>query len=339
MIGLLCFVLTILTSPFKSKSRLEAENAVLRHQLMVLRRRLRGRVQLTNQDRWFFIQLYRWCPSILSVLTIIRPETLVRWHRAGFRCYWRWKSRSSGGRPQIDTELRVLIRRISIENPFWGAPRIHGELLKLGFEVAQSSVAKYMVKRQRRPPSQGWRSFLCNHAPDIAAMDLFVVPTLGFDLLYAFVVIQLDRRELAWINVTANPTAEWVARQITEAFPWDEAPGYMIRDRDRIYGSVVTRRLRGLGIRDRPTAPASPWQNGFAERLIGSIRRECVDHVIVLDEAHLRRILRAYARYYNNIRTHRSLDKDAPVSRPVQRIGSIKSHAILGGLHHHYVRA
>jgi len=170
-------------------------------------------------------------------------------------------------------------------------------------------------------------------------MDLFVVPTLGFDLLYAFVVIQLDRRELAWINVTANPTAEWVARQITEAFPWDEAPGYMIRDRDRIYGSVVTRRLRGLGIRDRPTAPASPWQNGFAERLIGSIRRECVDHVIVLDEAHLRRILRAYARYYNNIRTHRSLDKDAPVSRPVQRIGSIKSHAILGGLHHHYVRA
>ena len=170
-------------------------------------------------------------------------------------------------------------------------------------------------------------------------MDLFVVPTLGFELLYAFVVIQLDRRELACINVTANPTAEWVARQITEAFPWDEAPGYMIRDRDRIYGSVVTRRLRGLGIRDRPTAPASPWQNGFAERLIGSIRRECVDHVIVLDEAHVRRILRAYARYYNNIRTHRSLDKDAPVSRPVQRIGSTKSHAIVGGLHHHYVRA
>ena len=170
-------------------------------------------------------------------------------------------------------------------------------------------------------------------------MDLFVVPTLGFDLLYAFVVIRLDRSELVWINVTANPTAEWVARQITEAFPWDEAPGYMIRDRDRIYGSVVTRRLRGLGIRDRPTAPASPWQNGFAERLIGSIRRECVDHVIVWGEAHLRRILRAYARYYNNIRTHRSLDKDAPVSRPVQRIGSTKAHAILGGLHHHYVRA
>ncbi len=223
MIGLLCFALAVLASPFKSKLRLEAENAVLRHQLIVLRRRLHGRVRLTNHDRWFFIQLYRWFPSILQVLTIIRPETLVRWHRAGFRCYWRWKSRPLGGRPQIDTELRVLIRRMSIENPLWGAPRIHGELLKLGFEVAQSSVAKYMVKR-RGPPSQGWRTFLRNHAPDIAAMDLFVVPTIGFDLLYAFVIVRLDRRDLVWINVTANPTAEWVARQITEAFPWDEAP-------------------------------------------------------------------------------------------------------------------
>jgi integrase-like protein len=337
MIGLLCFVLTVLASPFKSKLRLEAENAVLRHQLMVLRRRLHGRVRLTNHDRWFLIQLYRWFPSILQVLAIIQPETLVRWHRAGFRCYWRWKSRPLGGRPQIDTELRTLIRQISTENPRWGAPRIHGELLKLGFEVAQSSVAKYMVKR-RWPPSPGWRTFLHNHAPDIAAMDLFVVPTIGFDLLYAFVIVRLDRRKLVWINVTATPTAEWLARQITEAFPWDEAPRYLIRDRDRIYGTVVTRRLRAMGIRDEPIAPASPWQNGWAERLIGSIRRECLDHFVVLGEAHLRRILRSYARYYNDIRTHRSLNKDAPVSRPVQRIGSIRSHAILGGLHHHYVR-
>ena len=180
MIALIWFVLAVLASPFKSKLRLEAENAVLRHQLIVLGRRLPGRVRLTNNDRWFFIQLYRWCPLILEVLTIIRPETLVRWHRAGFRCYWRWKSRPLGGRPQIETELRVLIRRMSVENPLWGAPRIHGELLKLGFEVAQSSVAKYMVKR-RGPPSQGWRTFLRNHAPDIAAMDLFVAPTIGFD--------------------------------------------------------------------------------------------------------------------------------------------------------------
>ena len=261
MIGLLCFVLVVLVSPFKSKLRLEAENAVLRQQLMVLRRRLRGRVRLTNNERWFFILLYRWFPSILQVLTVVQPETLIRWHRAGFRCYWRWKSRPRGGRPQIDTGLRVLIRRMSVENLLWGAPRIHGELLKLGFEVAQSSVAKYMVKR-RGPPSQGWRTFLHNHAPDIAAMDLFVVPTVGFDRLYAFVIVRLDRRDLISINATANPTAEWVARQIAEAFPWDEAPHYLIRDRDRIYGSVVTRRLRAMGIRDKPTAPASPWQNG-----------------------------------------------------------------------------
>ena len=217
-----------------------------------------------------------------------------------------------------------------MENPLWGAPRIHGELLKLGFQVAQSSVAKYMAKR-RASPSQGWCTFLRNHAPNIAAMDLFVVPTIGFKLLYAFVVLRLDRRELVWIN--------GVARQITEAFPSNEAPRYMIRDRDCIYGAVVTRRLRAMGIRDRPIAPASPRQNGFVERLIGSIRCECVDHVIVLGEAHLRRILKSYARYYNETRTHLALHKDAPVSRPVQRTGVVRSHAILGGLHHHYARA
>src|ERR1700690_1622150 len=306
MIALLGFVLAVLAAPFKSKNRLEAENAALRHQLIVLRRKVQGRVRLTNNDRWFFIQLYRWFPSILKVLTIIRPETLVRWHRAGFRRYWRWKSRPRGGRPQIVAELYALIRQMSMENSLWGAPRIHGELLKLGFEVAQSSVAKYMVK-QHRPPSQGWRTFLRNHAPSIAAMDMFVAPTIRFDLLYAFIIVRLDRRDLVWINVTTNPTAEWVARQITEAFPWDGAPGYMMRDRDRIYGTVVARRLRAMGIRDKPTAPTLPWQNGFAERLIGSIRRECLDHIIVLGEAHLRRILKSYADYYNRASEHPSV--------------------------------
>ena len=337
MIALICFVLAVVASPFKSNIRLEAENAVLRHQVIVLRRKLKGRARLTNNDRWFFVQLYRWFPSILPVLVIIRPETLVRWHRAGFRRYWRWKSCRRGGRPQIETELRALIRQMSTENLLWGAPRIHGELLKLGFSVAQSSVAKYMVKR-RGPPSQEWRTFLRNHAPDIAAMDLFVVPTIGFKLLYGFVIIRLDRRDLVWIGVTTNPTAEWVARQITESFPWDGAPRYMIRDRDRIYGTVVTRRLRAMGIRDKPIAPASPWQNSFAERLIGSIRRECLDHIIVLGEEHLRRILKNYADYYNGVRTHRSLNKDAPLSRQVQRSGVINSRAILGGLHRQYVR-
>ena len=337
MIALIRFLLTILTSPFKSKSRLEAENAALRQQLVVLQRKVKGRGEISNGDRLFFVQLYRWFPSILEVLTIIQPETLVRWHRAGFRRYWRWTSRRRGGRPQIPTELRALIRRMSTENRLWGAPRIHGELLKLGFEVSQSTVAKYMARR-RGPPSQGWRAFLANHAPHIAAMDLFVVPTIGFALLYAFVIVRLDRRTLVWTNVTRHPTADWIARQITEAFPWDEAPRYLIRDRDGVFGAVVTRRLRAMGIRDKPIAPASPWQNAFAERLIGSIRRECVDHLLVLGERHLRRILRCYAHYYNEVRTHRSLNKDAPISRAVQRIGDIKSYAVLGGLHHHYVR-
>src|SRR5271165_575970 len=325
MIGLLCFIVAVLASPFKSKVRLEAENAVLRHQLIILRRKLHGRVRLTNHDRWFFIQLYRWFPSILKVLTIIRPETLVRWHRAGFRGYWRWKSRPRGGRPQIDTELRALIRRMSMENPLWGAPRIHGELLKLGFDVAQSSVAKYMVRRNG-PPSQGWRTFLRNHAPDIAAMDLFVAPTIGFNLLYGFIIVQLARRRLIWVNVTTNPTAEWIARQISEAFSWNEAPRYLIRDLDKVCGTTVTRGIRAMGIRDKPIALGSPLQNAFAERLIGSIRRECIDHLVILSEAHLRRILGEYAAYYNASRTHRSLDKDAPFSRPVQRVGSINSH-------------
>ena len=337
MIALIRFLLAILTSPFKSKTRLEAENAALRQQLIVLRRKTKGRTRLTNADRWFFIELYRWFPSILEIITIIQPETLVRWHRAGFRRYWRWKSRRRGGRPQIRTELRTLIRQMSADNRLWGAPRIHGELLKLGFEVSQSTVAKYMARR-RGPPSQGWRAFLTNHAPHIAAMDLFVVPTIGFTLLYVFVIVRIDRRTLVWTNVTRHPTAEWIARQITEAFPWNEAPRYLIRDRDGVFGATVTRRLRAMGIRDKPVAPASPWQNAFAERLIGSIRRECVDHLIVFGERHLRRILRCYAHYYNEIRTHRSLNKDAPISRAVQRIGIVKSHAVLGGLHHHYVR-
>ena len=218
MIALLSFLLALFTSPFKLKSRLEAENAVLRHQLAVLRRKVRGRVQLASGDRFFLIQLYRWFPSVLKAVTIIQPATLVRWHRAGFRRYWRWKSRCLGGRPQIDADLRALIRRMSADNPLWGAPRIHGELLKLGFEVAQSSVAKYMTKRAG-PPAQGWSTFLRNHAPNIAAMDLFVVPTIGFDLLYAFVIVRLDRRNLVWVGVTTNPTAEWIVRQPNRGIP------------------------------------------------------------------------------------------------------------------------
>src|SRR5882757_7826308 len=320
-----------------SQARREAEILYLRQQLIVLKRSAPARPRLKCIDRLTFVCLYRLFPSLLHSSIIFKPETLLRWHRIGFRLFWRRKSRRPAGRPAVSADIRNLIRRISQENPLWGAPRIHGELLKLSIEVAQSSVAKYMVRRYG-PPSQGWRTFLRNHGPDIAAMDLFVVPTIGFDLLYAFIIVRLDRRGLVWINVTTNPTAEWIARQLTEAFPWDEAPHYLIRDRDQTYGAIVTRRLRAMGIRDKPTAPASPWQNGFAERLIGSIRQECVDHIIVLGQVHLRRVLKSYADYYNSVRTHRSLDKDAPVSRPVQRTGVISSRAILGGLHHRYAR-
>jgi transposase InsO family protein len=270
-------------------------------------------------------------------MLIVRADTLIRWHRAGFRTYWRWKSRSRLGRPRIDRELRALIRRMNAENPLWGAPRIHGELLKLGFEVAQSTVATYMVKR-RGPPSQTWRTFLRNHAPDIAAIDLFVVPTINFGLLYGFVIIRIARRDFVWVNVTAHPTAEWVARQLTEAFPWQETPRHLIRDRDATYGRAFLNRIRAMGIRDHPTAPRSPWQNGYAERLIGSIRRECLDRVVATGEAQLRRILWRYADYYNRARTHRSLAKDCPAHRPTQSTGTITSSPVLGGLHHVYAR-
>jgi transposase InsO family protein len=289
----------------------------LRHQLNVLRRPARRRARLTAWDRLVFVALYRLCPQVREAVAIINPDTLIRWHRRGFRAFWHWKSRSRGGRPAILKEIRDLIREMSQANWLWGAPRIHGELLKLGIAIAESTVAKYMVKRPR-PPGQSWATFLRNHAPGIAATDPFVVPTIGFKLLYCLVLLAHGRRELVHHAVTAHPTAEWVARQMTEAFPWDTAPRYLVRDRDAVYGHVATRRLRALGIRDRPTAPKSPWQNAYAERLIGSVRRECTDHVIVLGETHLRRIVSLYASYYNEARTHLSLAKDAPISRPIQ---------------------
>jgi transposase InsO family protein len=226
---------------------------------------------------------------------------------------------------------------MSLANPLWGAPRIHGELLKLGIAVGQTSVAEYMAQR-RGPPSQGWRTFMRNHADGIAAMDLFVVPTISFRLLYGLLILRHQRRRLLWLGATAHPTAEWIARQLTEACGWDEAPRYLVRDRDRSYGEVFVRRVRAMGIRDRPISPRSPWQNGYAERLIGSIRRECIDHVIVLGECHLHHLLRCYFHYYNETRTHLSLDKDAPISRGIEAVGRIIGRPVLGGMHHQYVR-
>jgi transposase InsO family protein len=305
--------------------------------LNVLRRGAPKRPALKAFDRVIFVLLYRLAPTVLDAVTIVRPETIVRWHRTGFRSFWRWKSRRRPGRPKVALDVRQLIREMSLANPFWGAPRIHGELLKLGIDVGQTSVAKYMA-RHRRPPSQGWRTFLLNHADGIASIDLFVVPTISFRLLYGLLVLRHDRRRILWLAVTAHPTVEWIAQQVTEACGWESAPQYLVRDRDRVYGKAFTRRIRAMGIRDRPTAPQSPWQNGHAERLIGSIRRECIDHVIVFGEQHLRSLLLSYQQYYNATRTHLSLGKDSPVPRSVHAAGSIVPLPILGGLHHHYVR-
>jgi len=323
---------------FRSRASLEAEILALRHQLNVLRRSCPKRVTFSNIDRLLLVGLYRLAPGVLDALKIIRPATLLRWHRAGFRAYWRWKSRQLGGRPSVPADVGRLIREMSIANPLWGAPRIHGELLKLGIDVGQTTVAKYMARR-RRPPSQGWKTFLRNHVDGIASMDLFVVPTISFRLLYGFLILRHSRRKLLWLAVTAHPSAEWIARQLTEAYGWQEAPRYIIRDRDRVYGHAFLSRLRAMGIRDRPIAPRSPWQNGCAERLIGSIRRDCLDHVAVFGERHLRHLLKSYQKYYNEARTHLSLQKDAPVPRTVQTVGQALAVPILGGLHHQYIRA
>ena len=249
-----------------SRASRDAEILFLRQQLLVLKRSAPARTRLRNSDRLIFVWLYRLFPALLDAAVIFKPETLVRWHRRGFRRFWRWKSRRRAGRPAVSSEIRSLVRQMSRENSLWGAPRIHGELLKLGIDTSQSSVAKYM-ERRRGPPSQSWRTFLRIHAPHIAAVDLFVVPTIGFKLLYGLAILRLDRRRLVWTNVTANPTAEWIAREITEAFPWDQAPNYLVRDRDRAYGAAVTQRLRTMGIRDRPIAAHSPWQNGYVDRM------------------------------------------------------------------------
>jgi len=327
----------LVASLFRSRRRLQVENLFLRHQLNIALRRAPHRLRLGGCDRALLVWMVRLMPSLLDLAQVVQPGTILRWHRAGFRAYWRWKSRGQPGRPQIDRDLRDLVRRMSNENPLWGAPRIHGELLKLGFDIAESTVSKYMIRR-RGPPSQNWRTFLRNHAEAIAAIDLCVVPTLSFECLFAFLVVGHGRRQLLWFAVTRHPTAEWLAQQIVQAFPWDTAPAYLVRDNDQAYGQVFTRRIRAMGIRDRPTAPRSPWQNPYVERLIGTLRRDCLDHVVVFGEEHLRRTLDLYSRYYNETRTHLGLAKDAPLGRAVQRSGAIVPIPILSGLHHRYAR-
>jgi len=331
------FIGWVVADLLRSRATLEVEILTLRQQINVLRRAAPKKLSFSTIDRMIFVGLYRLFPRVRDALAIVKPDTVVRWHRAGFRFYWRWKSRRCGGRPTVLLEIRRLIREMSFANPLWGAPRIHGELLKLAIDIGQTSVAKYMARR-RGPPSQGWKTFLHNHTDGIAAMDLFVVPTISFRLLYGLLILGHGRGQILWFSVTAHPTAEWIANQITEACGWEQAPCYLIRDRDSAYGEIFIRRLQSMGIRDRPTSPRSPWQNGYAERLIGSIRRECVDHIIVLGERHLRHVLLSYMKYYNEVRTHLSLEKDAPVPRGIENVGHILCRPVLGGLHHQYVR-
>ena len=333
--GIVFFVRAVLGN----RAAIAAENLALRRQLAVLQRSVK-RPRLRRRDRIFWVWLSRLWFDWRSSLMIVNPETVIRWHREGFRLYWRWKSRSTPGRPKIAAEIRSLMRRMSRENATWGAPRIHSELQLLGYTVAESTVAKYMF-RHRKPPSQTWRTFLDNHVTDIAAIDFFVVPTVRFQLLYCFVVLRHARRRIVHFNVTAHPTARWTAQQVVEAFPFDEAPRFMIRDRDGIYGQDFRARIKHMRIEEVVTAPRSPWQNPFAERVIGSIRRECLDHVIVFNEPHLVRTLARYFEYYHQSRTHLSLSRNAPIPRRVELPSEGRVIAIpqVGGLQHRYMRA
>ena len=324
---------------FADRAALHTEILALRQQVAVLKRK-RPRPSLRKADRVFWVILSCLWPGWRHALVIVRPETVIGWHRKGFRLFWTWKSRrGKPGRPPVSREIRYLVRRMSRENTRWGAPRIHGELLKLGFSISQAAVSKYMV-RYPSPPSQSWRTFLTNHADCLASIDFFVVPTATFHLLFGFIVLHHERRQIVHFGVTANPTMAWVAQQIREAFPWGTAPRYLIRDRDGAYGQSFRSTVTAMGVEEVVTAPRSPWQNPYVERLIGSVRRECLDHSIILNERHLRRILGSYLDYYHGSRTHLSLGKDTPDGRPVQPAGSgtVVSLPKVGGLHHRYER-
>ncbi len=332
-------LLAILSATLKSRTDLTLENAALRQQVEILQR-TGAKPRLRTIDRAFWVVLSKFWSGWKGALFVVKPETVVAWHRRGFRAFWTWKSRRRGpGRHALDAHLRDLVRKMCQANPLWGAPRIHGELLKLGIDISQSTVSKYMIRR-RKPRSQTWRTFLDNHVRDLVACDFFVVPTATFRVLFVFVLLRHDRRKIVHFGVTANPTAAWTGQQLVEAFPWGQAPRYLLHDCDAIYGNEFRRRTHSLGVREVRTALRSPWQNPYCERLIGTLRRECLDHVVVINEWHLRRLLASYADYYHGARTHLALDKDAPVPRVVHppEGGFVTSVPMVGGLHHRYVR-
>jgi putative transposase len=329
----------VLASSFRTSASLRAEILALRHQLAVLQANAPRRLRLKRSDRVLWVLLSRWFPGWRQCLRIVQPATVIAWHRRAFALYWTRKSRRWPGRPQVTAEIRALIQHMSQTNPLWGAPRIHGELLKLGIEVAESTVGKYM-QRHRKPPSQTWRTFLSNHLAQMASMDFFTVPTATFRVLFVLVVLSHARRRIVHFAVTEHPTQEWTLQQLREAFPWNQSPQYLLRDRDAIYGEHLVAVIQGMGIEEVRTAPRSPWQNPYLERLVGSIRRECLDHIIVWNQRSLRRILQSYFAYYEHSRTHLALAKDSPEPRAVETSeqGRIVSIPQVGGLHHRYQR-
>ena len=323
----------------RGKQSLALENAALRHQLAVLQRSA-GRPKLRPRDRRFWASLSKHWSEWKDALVLVQPTTVIGWQKTSFKLFWRWKSRLGRGRPELSQELRSLIREMSQANRLWGAPRIQSELAKLGIEVARSTVAKYMVRYREGKPTAGptWATFLRTHLKQTAAVDFFTVATANFRILYVFVVLSLGRRRIVHINITAHPTAQWTAQQIVEAFPWDDVPAYLQRDRDGVFGNLFQRQVQAMGIEELVSAPRSPWQNGYVERVIGTIRRECLDHCIVLGENHLREVLKEYVEYYNTSRTHLGLDGDCPESRDVETEGRVYAVPWLGGLHHTYRR-
>jgi putative transposase len=339
MLDLIKYLLLTGRSLLKTKRELALEKLALRQQLAVLNRCVK-RPKMTNADRVFWVTLKRLWPKWSDALVIVKPQTVIGWHRKGFKLFWRWKSRKrKPGRPKVSREIRALIRQMSRENG-WRVTKIHGELLKLGYVVSPSTVEKYMM-RPAKPPSQTWRTFLSNHAADIVACDFFTVPTATFRVLFVFFLISHDRRKVLHFNVTDSPSAEWTAQQVVNAFPYDSVPCFLLRDRDRIYGSKFRNRVKAMGIEEVITARKSPWQNPYAERAIGSFRRECMDHYIIINEAHLIRIFKEYIDdYYNPRRMHIGLDKDCPIPRTADppENGKVVSMPILGELHHRYFR-
>src|SRR5216684_3061866 len=338
MFELLRIVLIYPWSLLGRRHEVALEVLALRHQITVLKRRT-PRPKLCWWDRCLWVMLKRAWPGWKTPLILFRPETVIGWQKAGFRVFWRWKSRRRRGRPAKDSELIQLIRRMWSVNPTWGSPRIRDELAKLGLQASTATIRKYRP-RSRGRPSQDWWTFLRNHASAIAAIDFLVVPTVTGRLLYVLIVMRHERRKVIHFNITESPTAQWTAQQVVNAIPYDTAPKYLLRDRDSIYGTAFVRRVDGMGIKQKLISPRSPWQSPYVERLVGSIRRECLDRVIVFNVRQLRRILESYFQYYHNLRPHRSLDHDSPVPRPVQLpdYGKIIELPLVGGLHHHYLR-